>query len=247
MAAEAGRGIVIHFDHFIEGHELQHVLKEGIKHMIFHRRQIPRPLMLLEREMRANESRPKALFGENLRKKAATMNSIKSILFELDRFILNNSVHKILLLFGSTIVSPKEVYFFLPYFTFQQQRSRDDCLLHEKENIAPLDSKEKRIDKSARMVLQKLITDEYLADMDGMPLTNLFLLVLASKEADVGVPAYFLPKHSFKVPSRMKKKTYQILLTNENFYSMEGAERYTEQDSNDLIWYQAKETVKGFS
>ena len=119
--------IMIDYDHLIARQECCNILKAVFKYIIFHRRQIPVPMQTLELELNSIKQRnmrptnsissARRSYGPKFRKKLSAVNSINRIANELDMFISTNRVHKLALVFGSTIVSPKEIFYVVPLFS----------------------------------------------------------------------------------------------------------------------------------
>ncbi len=247
--------IMIDYDHLIARQECCNILKAVFKYIIFHRRQIPVPIQTLELELNSLKQRnmrptnsissARRSYGPKFRKKLSAVNSINRIANELDMFISTNRVHKLALVFGSTIVSPKEIFYVVPLFSL----SADNEEMRKNTDFA--DMEKKRIERSVRNTMISIVMDENLVCMRGLGATSLFVFLLApvppvSTEQDPS--PFFVPKQSFKMPAN--GKNYQIILTNDKVEDCSRRNTDVDQEhnfENNLIWYQAADVVRGFS
>ena len=262
MAVCTAGNLKVLFDHLIEGEELLTVLKEGFKHLLFLRRQLPLPYLLLEREQtlengfrngpdtgrsRSNGGkcghRPVGLRGAKARKRDAVITDIKSNLNALDCLESTKRIFALAIVFGSTIISPREVFLLRPKF------GKSDEDVNTKVAGRNDVTHAKRIDRTARSLIRNLVTNPQLSSLCEMKPTNVFMFVLATRSQESSLHDGFLPKQGYKLPH--KGKHYDIILTNEDTNGSNEADFSTEllnlQQEMDLIWYQAKKVLRGFS
>lgn len=247
------------FNHSIEGEELLTVIKEGIKHFLFIRRQLPVPFLLLEREERVLIQRGKKDRHDlghyktvKSRKREAAISAVRETTNALDHFAVSRKVYALAILFGSTVVTPKEVFLLRHDFSSQHvldynRSEKDPMLLREKmKTIAS------ELNKLGRSFVGNLVTNPILSSLGDIRPTNVFILVLAPKDADGPSSGTFIPKQKYQLP--YKGKYYDIVLTgetkmrNNDSIDKHPADKLLDvQKSHGLIWYQSSIAIKGFS
>ena len=258
MAASAVVTMDIAFDHKIEGSELLRIIKEGLKHLLFIRRQLPLPLVLLQRERDMLHHRQQVKQGESLgcrfgiqaRKRETAILAIEDTIDALDDFAISRKIHAMAILMGSTVVSPKEIFLLRPAFeTLETEENKDiehgETLVEESISFA------KRIDKSGRNFVKNLVTNKHLASLGSLRPTNVYIFVLAARDTKCSNADRFLPKQSYQLP--YKGKYYDIVLTdsvaikNDPSASKHPADKILDvQRQFDFIWYQTSKVFKGF-
>ena len=249
--------IEIDFDHYVDGEERCNILTEGVKHLIFHRRQIPLPFVILDQEakrieaqedpsqVKTNRSKPRPISQSvKLRKRRLAIDAIKSVITGLEQFHERTSIYSIALVFGSTIVSPKEIFIIIPSFV-------KPCIDEITDENVSYGMLKRRNDKSARNMVRRLVTDPSLSSMNDIRPTNTFVFLLAPRLIGDKLSDLFHPKQSYRMPG--KGRNYKIFLTNKTDDLIDDAKSdYHSIDldevlaAKDLIWYQAKETIRGF-
>ena len=259
MAANTAITIDVLFDHKIEGQELIKVMKEGFKHLLFIRRQLPLPYMLLEREQRLlvqqEQDNPKQGLGRGVqsRKREAAVTAVKDTTDAIDDFAISKNIHAMAVLIGSTVVSPKEIFLLRPEFKNLQSKMDDrenqQLLLLGENNV----SFAKQIDKSGRFFIRNLVTNKDLSSLGDTRPTNVFFFVLAPRDSsdDSKHDTTILPKQSYRLPN--KGKYYDIVLTDRDaINNSPSADKHPIDKINDiqqrldLIWYQTKTVFKGY-
>ena len=264
------------FDHYIEGEELCTIIKETFKYVLFLRRQLPLPFMLLEREQKLAEAAatrqgpkpvthpvPVGFKGLKWKKRNAAIDSIYHITDAIEDFITNNEVMAIALLFGSTVVSPKEIFILRPKFRSELESSCPDkgivtsadekCMSNGvQKGCSSCEMQKKSYDKTARLLIKNLVTNPIFSNLGDLRPSNVFTFILSPRCSDEAISCQISPKQNYQIPK--KGKFYEITLTNEagnrgGLTNGQGTIQHLEdlQRNMDLIWYQAKECVKGFS
>lgn len=225
------------------------LLTETIKYLLFHRFQIPLPLDQLkaedERERKeetgGNSSRNQASrpIPSSVKKKRQTIADIEQLLLHLFRLFLQVDVLDVLLLFGATVVNPKEIY--SVRFHNVRKATEADRLkaitLTGKEN--GLASRSKFVDKCCRKLARTLFTDPNLNDCGELKCTSINCFVLAPRDTKM---EWFKPRSSFKMP--VKGKCF--------FVNVSECGMTTETDEveqavpTDTMWFQAPVVAKGY-
>ena len=247
------------FDHEIKGRELIRMIKEGIKHLLFIRRQLPLPLVLLQRERDSLQHRKqpnqRASAGTvaitKSRKKQTAISALEDAIDALDDFSTSRKVHAMAMLIGSTVVSPKEVFLLRPDFD-RLEINQSENIMQEQQVLEGQDiSAEKLMDKSGRNFVKSLVVNEDLSSLGDIRPTSVFFFVLAPRDTECCIYDKFLPKQSYKLP--YKGKYYDIVLTDKGTICNPKPDKIhpvdkisNVQKQSDLIWYQANILFKGF-
>eukprot|EP00112_Aurelia_sp_Birch-Aquarium-sp1_P016191 Seg3650.2 transcript_id=Seg3650.2/GoldUCD/mRNA.D3Y31 product="hypothetical protein" protein_id=Seg3650.2/GoldUCD/D3Y31 len=269
--------VSVAFDRYIEGEELFTIMKETFKYVLFLRRQLPLPVMLLEREQQLAEATttkqgpkpatrlvPVGFKGLKWKKRNAAINAINNITNAIEDFVMNTDIKAIALLFGSTIVSPKEIFILRPNFESESGSCSDKgnetsaenrCTSNGlQESCTSKDMQKKSYDKTARFVMKHLIINPILSSLGDLRPSNVFTFILSPRCSEEAISCQISPKQNYQIPKR--GKFYEIILTNEadsgnssSLTSGKGTIEHLEelQRNMDLIWYQARDCVKGFS
>ncbi|KAL5008180.1 hypothetical protein ScPMuIL_013761 [Solemya velum] len=200
------------------------LVTELLKYLMYERQQIPLPYENIRHELERacgsaeTESEPEEFsrknmkrsgFYSNLELKRSTdvVKNVEEIASKLQQsFEVCPEIHQVLLLFGGTLVSPKESYLL---------------------NLPPLQTGADSLSlKTCRKsIFRKLIMQDVLGRMDSVSPTNLILLVKAPRECDL---KWFLPKPSYKVPKRGKHFTFNFVCksSDEDGMDLSQAEEY---------------------
>ena len=275
MASAKEEAVVnVSFDHNIEGEELFTIIKETFKYVLFLRRQLPLPFMLLEREQKLAEAaatrqgpktvtQPVGFKGLKWKKRNAAIDAINNITDAIEDFVMNKEIMAIALLFGSTVVSPKEIFILRPKFRSELESSCPDKSIVTSDDdeymsngvrkgSAFREMQKKSYDKTARLLIKNLVTNPIFSNLGDLRPSNVFTFILSPRCSDEAISHQISPKQNYQIPK--KGKFYEITLTNEADNSSgltngRGTIQHLEdlQRNMDLIWYQAKECVKGFS
>ena len=243
------------FDHCPEGHEVLSLIKEGLKHLLFIRRQLPLPFMLLEREQCLETARGglgHKIRGIKRRKRDAAISAVKEATNALEDFANGAKIHAIAMLFGSTIVSPKEVFILRPDFkgvNLEHNSEREEKTHHSSDLSKSLTIGSSRL---GRNFVRSLVTDPTLSSLGDIRPTNVFIFVLASRNTDCFSTCKFLPQQHYQLP--YKGKYYEIILTDKGVGKPDTPARKHPidqlldiQNNLDLIWYQTNIRFQGFS
>lgn len=184
------------------------LLVETVKYLLFHRYQMPLPFDQLKAEderdrksenaRRSPRNRP---LPSVLKKKRQLISDIEELLVNIYKIFVENDVFEVLLLFGATVVNPKEMYsirFYNIVRTTEGDKMKAACLAG-KENS--LNSRSKFVDKCCRKLARTLFTDPSLNELVELGCTSIHCFILAPRYVDV---SWLRPKTSFKVPKKGK-------------------------------------------
>ena len=239
------------------------LLVETAKYLLFHRFQTPLPFdqikaederdRKLENARRSPRNRP---LPSVLKKKRQLIADAEELWLNLYHAFLNFDVFDVLLLFGATVVNPKEMYsikFCNLEKTSELDRVQAECS-SGKENSLSLRSK--FVDKCCRKLARMLFTDPGLNDQGELGCTTIHCLILAPRNLDT---TWFRPKPSFKVPKKGKPCEIRIyggdnghlgtLEDNDgHMRACEGNEETLEEinGEQDTLWFQAPVVIKGY-
>ena len=256
MAPCSAVAVEVVFDHTIKGQELIGVIKEGLKHLLYIRRQLPLPLQMLQRERcaigRRKQGEPDEYLGHGARvhakKRDAAISAVEETLAALDHFMINRKIHSLAILIGCTVVSPKEVFLVRPEFGTLVMEEDEENEPHSEEEIASL---AQRIDRSRRSFVESLVINKDLSSLGDIRPTSVFIFVLAPRETQCSTPEKFLPKQNYRLPD--KGKYYDIVLADKDSASncqsinRHPVDKLTDiQKQFDLIWYQTNISLKGY-
>ena len=246
------------FDHIIKGRELTEVIKEGLKHLLYIRRQLPLPLQMLQYQSSAvghrNQGGPDKHLGRVARvhanKREAAISAVEETLDAIDYFMIDRKIHSMAILFGCTVVRPKEVFLLRPEFGTLVMEEDEDYESHSEEEIASLT---KRMDRARRSFVESLVINKDLSSLGDIRPTSVFIFALAARDSQCSTSEKFLPKQTYRLPD--KGKYYDIVLTdkgttwNWNFQSnnRHPVDKLRDiQRQSDLVWYQANISLKGY-
>lgn len=157
------------------------------------------------------------------RKCQQTLQQLEEVLQQLEVLFSLSRVPRVLLLMGSSLVLPKELYEI--NMEALVSAGGDQCL---------------RVSSCLRQLFRTLFVADLLSDSRPVRLMPTTVLVLAHRDCGVG---WFRPKLQFKVPARVKKQTI-ALSSDPNICNEPRAEG---SDWQDYVWFQAPVTIKGFS
>lgn len=237
------------FEHKLDRITCATLLTEAIKYLIFQRYQIPLPFDQLkaedERERRSEEgklpkgqaSRPSSLAVKKSRQLIA---GVEELLGRLYHVFIQVQVFDVLLLLGSTVVNPKEIYSirFLNVGKVTEADRLKAISLSGKEN--GLATRSKFVDKCCRKLARMLFTDPNLNECGELQCTSINCFILAPRDAGID---WFKPKASFKVPK--KGKCYFINVS-ESKTTTEDRDVQGEEVQEDTMWFQAPTVLKGY-
>ncbi|KAG8431400.1 hypothetical protein GDO86_018891 [Hymenochirus boettgeri] len=194
---------------------------ELLKHIFHQRHQIPLPYEQLlgftktpQEDAGKKRSRADVSESHNCRR---TMSQLEELICQLEIFFTITPVPRVLLLLGGNSMNPKEMYDLnmegVNVGNGEQSLSTRPCL---------------------RQLFRALFQADPFSDLRSSPLMS--LVVMAQGQRQCGTD-WFLPKLSFRVPSR--GRTLTIKMSCADCASLE-------QSSEDYIWFQAPITIKGF-
>ncbi|KAK9139706.1 hypothetical protein Scep_009387 [Stephania cephalantha] len=238
-----------------------HVVKEMIGFVLYMHQQIPSILQDLNLEFdamrierndlesglkqgEAKASIRRKLSGrmreskKGMRKLEKLMNSIASIHDALQQMLEEvHGVQGVVLLLGSSPLQPRHVY----ELSFSQgnvaSESEIEC------------TKNKAAEALSRKIIRTLISNGAGSVSYAGPM-KLFLLVKAP--ASFTLPQHFLPKREFRykkktVPFRLHIKCKVRNQIMENSLQPFQSSTFSESESNEIIWFQCRHTIKGLA
>ena len=247
-ARNGERSVFVNFDHHLRNEEISAIFKEGVKHLLFHRHQLPLPFLLIQKEDQLKQEEPLGHSHRSLRKprwirkKDAAVEAVCRLLDGLENIASTSRIHKIALLFGSTIVTPRETFIIHPTFTVTGKTNQQGEEL--KNGML-----QKSVNKSCRLFLRTLVTNELLQGMKSLPPTSTHILVLAPRNIQNSPTDVFFPNMTYRV-SHNRGEVCHLFLTNQPMESISRDKFYSEiesESSEELIWYQFRQTIKGYT
>ena len=246
------------------------LLIETVKYLLFHRYQMLLPFdqlkaederdRKLENARRSPRHRP---LPSVLKKKRQLIADVEELILNLHQAFLQGDISQVLLLFGATVVNPKEIYsirFSNIAAACDADRMKARCLAG-KEN--GLNSRSKFVDKCCRKLARTLFTDPSLNERGELGCTSVHFFILAPRNTDT---TWFRPKSSFKVPKKGKSCEIRIQSGSDGYIGMPGGndgeirtlhghdgtsdgDVGTLGDSDgdqDTLWFQAPVVIKGY-
>ena len=190
------------------------LLIETVKYLIFHRYQMPFPFdqlkaederdRKLENARRSPRNRP---LPSVLKKKRQLIADVEDLVLNLYQLFLQVDVSEVLLLFGATVVNPKEIYS-IRFCNIAEIREADrmkaKCVLGKENGLS---SRSKFVDRCCRKLARTLFTDASLNERGELGCTSIHCFILAPRNMDT---TWFRPKSSFKVPKKGKSCEIRI-------------------------------------
>ena len=245
------------------------LLIETVKYLLFHRYQILLPFdqlkaederdRKLENARRSPRHRP---LPSVLKKKRQLLADVEELILNLHEVFLQVDISQVLLLFGATVVNPKEIYSirFCNVEICDADRMKAKCL-SGKEN--GLNSRSKFVDKCCRKLARTLFTNSSLNERGELGCTSVHCLILAPRNTDT---TWFRPKSSFKVPQKGKSFEIRIQSGNDGYMgtlggndgeirTLHGHDGTADGDvgtlgdsdgEQDTLWFQAPVVIKGY-
>ncbi|XP_071785643.1 MAD2L1-binding protein-like [Asterias amurensis] len=239
----------IHLNGRVAPHVQANVIKEMFKYLVFQRNQIPMAFEQLKFEYQRQSTPANSTSETGKQRPQIPSMAFKRLgqlitvaeehLSNIDTLFTLTFVPRVLVLFGATAVSPKEVH----EIVFTNQESVHDSTLTDL-----------RTKHCMRIIMQALITESPIWEAKQLSLTNTLLLVYAHRDSGL---TWFKPKISFKVPSRCQLYRYEIHCASANQddscqsdCTVEGGEVEEQSllslhENEDYIWYQAPMSIKG--
>ncbi|XP_070577148.1 MAD2L1-binding protein-like [Ptychodera flava] len=212
----------VRLDGHVPSHLQSRLVMETIKYLLYQREQIPMPLEHLKRRYvtQEMESRCKKRPSLEDRKCLQTLETVEELFSQIDNVFQMTHVNRIMVLFGSTVVSPKEVYVLdLSYLNSDVIMEDASCK------------------SGVRTLMRALITNRVLSEVDSLPKTNTMVLLETHRDSHQD---WFKPKTSFRMPIRGKR--FEIR------YSSKDTQVPVETiNKENYIWYQAPRPIKGFT
>ncbi len=123
---------------------------------------------------------------------AALIKSTEQLIENIDTLFCTCKVSHILIIFGATVISPKEVHHVI-FTDHTNDSSTDDARLSTKH--------------CQRQFMRAMITNNNLIDAKVLPLTSTHLMVFAHRDSGI---EWFKPKATFRMPARGQHYTCEV-------------------------------------
>ncbi|XP_072032575.1 MAD2L1-binding protein-like [Amphiura filiformis] len=179
-------------------HSKARLVVETLKYLMFQRQQIPLPFEQLKFQQRQecegrNTDKPtKKPLSLEQKRWATLVQSTEELIENIGSLFCVCKVSHILVIFGATIVSPKEVHHII--FTDQTHGNvTDDAKLSTKH--------------CQRQFMRAMITNNNLIDAKTLPLTSTHMMVFAHRDSGL---QWFKPKANFRMPARGQHYTFEV-------------------------------------
>ena len=243
------------------------LLIETVKYLLFHRYQMPLPFdqfkaederdRKLENARRSPRLRP---LPSVLKKKRQLIAEVEELLLNLYQVFIQSDVFQVVLLFGATVVNPKETYsirFCNIGGPSDADRMKAECAFGKENGLS---SRSKFVDKCCRKLARNLFTNPTLNKQGELSCTSIHFFVLAPRNMDT---SWFRPKSSFKVPKKGKYCGIRIYVggdddifpgTDGEIRTLQGNgkqmrtsdENVVALEGNDTLWFQAPVVIRGY-
>lgn len=257
---QARKNAELYFEYCFKQSLSNDVLKESLielmKYILFLRHQIPIPYKLLLTEyqiyLKGQEKKRTLPNTYQIKMKKFIEGSVQ-LFQDLDKVFSNRFPAKIILMFGSTLVSPKEVIFINMDFNHCSSVVTDVTSFEEQRNISQVASKK---------LMKFFITNEQIKELVTIPQCNIFLLLAFQGPEEKIQSLSFVPKLRFQYPKR--GTSHQISLSccsgkqeqvEEMKVAVSNGDGLTEQMENcfisddkekDYHWYLSLQKLHGF-
>ena len=218
---------------------------ELLKHMVYLRNQIPMPFLYLQNDYIKNHEKWQQVLtvrGASYKawlKMSNFYQNFSKILEELMHTVEQQQVQKVLVMFGSTIVSPKETIIIEPKVKVNKDGT----------------TSEKYVKNACRSLMRTIVTSEVFWDLPTLAPVNIFILISLADNQKYS-SNIFLPKLNFRLPKR--GIIHQLKLTCEsvsesNASSNEIVDNEFINEFGNLstvdceeMWYQANLSLHGY-
>lgn len=245
------------------------LLMETVKYLIFHRYQIPFPFDQFKAEDERDRKCESVRRSPRLRPLPSVLKKKRQLIAEVDELMLNLyqvfvqfDVFQVILLFGSTVVNPKETYsirFCNVGESSEADRIKAECAFGKENGLS---SRSKFVDKCCRKLARNLFTNPTLNGQGELTCTSIHCFILAPRNLNT---SWFRPKSSFKVPKRGKSCGIRIhnggdVLDDNNgeIRTLQGNDEQRRTSSDDVgtlggneceqdtLWFQAPVVIRGY-
>ncbi|XP_031558462.1 MAD2L1-binding protein-like [Actinia tenebrosa] len=210
------------------------IVIECIKYLLYERHQVPTTvdqiLRYTELEMAEGgrnvvSRRPTVSSRNDSKKRIQLYNDLKCLFQNVEHLFSSSTVSSVVLVFGSTAVSPKESY----VINFQTNVNSI-----KGSNDIKSESSQKRL---SRKLIRTLVMNQELRSFKEISSTPLLVFVRVPRSVE---NSWFKPKQSFKIPWR--GNFCRILVKDTEMTEEEEAIR-----EEDLVWLQAPVPIKGYN
>ena len=248
-------------------------LNELLKHLLFVRYQIPQPLISIQKDMKYEEQKyneecdvkfPRNTNHKKWLQKSCFVTRFLEITSSLSKIIMRCRINKVVLLFGSTVISPKETV-----VIHVDQNIFNDA---DKENM-PVEEIAVLTSLTCCRLMQAVVTSDQFNDLKEVSPQNIFVLV-NFRDTLLSNDHVFLPKLNYRLPSRgiVHNIYLKSKIADENNMFIGTASHHTDISNNKFLssslkeddalynafnelgireqferhWYQANVSLRGF-
>ncbi|XP_046847428.1 uncharacterized protein LOC124441038 [Xenia sp. Carnegie-2017] len=250
--------IDISFPESLEKVTFASLLIESVKYLMFHRYQTPLPIDQLQAEDERDRRHENARRSPRhrpipavLKKKRKFLAEVDDLLINLYQVFLQTDVVEMILLFGATLVSPKEIYS-IKFEGNHELTSMDEVKIAcatGKENHSRTRSKFQ--DKCCRKLAKCLFTNPSLNKLGELGTTSMHCLILAPRTTET---SWLRPRASFKLPCKIKPYKIKIqgakddskMVSKDVMESKDVDGHVGMLVENDLLWFETPVVIKGY-
>lgn len=238
MAAKSENSSELQIDFVLGEHESDtakgKLVIECIKYLLYERHQVPTTvdqiLRCTELEMAEGgrnvmSRRPTVTSRNDSKKRIQLYNDLKRLFQNIEDLFSSSTVSSVVLVFGSTAVSPKESYVINFQTNVNSNKGSSD--------IKP-ESSQKRL---SRKLIRTLIMNQELRCFKEISSTPLLVFIQVPRSVE---NSWFKPKQSFKIPWR---GNFCRIVVKDS----EMAEETEALGEQNLVWLQAPVPIKGYT
>ncbi|EDO48531.1 predicted protein [Nematostella vectensis] len=206
-----------------------------IKHLLHDRFQVPCTIDQIrseaeEESSKAGQTKKTGLSTDITKKRDKIITDLDILFKNLEELFATADVASVVVIYGSTAVSPKESYI----LQFDANSSNSFTLSSSnKENLCSSGL----TNRLCRKLIRALISNPVLSKFQEIPLTPMLVFVSVPRTVK---NYWFRPKPSFKVPWRGNR--FRISVSSSSVQDLPSQS----SDQDELIWMQAPITIKGF-
>ncbi|CEG46042.1 uncharacterized protein PHALS_02365 [Plasmopara halstedii] len=211
----------------LDGELRAFMIAQLIKYLLFMRGQIPCLYDELVKVVQRNQEevgqklrRQRLPSSGSLKKAIKCVEASELLLSEQINAVFSLQVQKMVLVFGPSLISPREVVileFKEPNTMVEEDKATSCSMIHspvsscEALNLSPTRSRAKLMQMCTKKLMRAVFTQAMEQFTSPLSATKLHIAVLAERQA-ARIPG-FLPKQNFKLRLPKKKRAYNIVIT----------------------------------
>uniref|UniRef100_A0A8C5RTW2 MAD2L1 binding protein n=1 Tax=Laticauda laticaudata TaxID=8630 RepID=A0A8C5RTW2_LATLA len=209
---------------------------ELLKHILYQRQQLPLPYEQLVCLCRMQLPKPASqekdmvrkvyLKDQNNKKCQQVLNDLEGVFQHLEIMFSLTLIPRVLILLGGTAISPKELY---------EINLQDISMSGMEESLST--------SACVRKLFRSLFMADVFSELQAVP--TMSVIVMAQGHRNCGID-WFRPKLNYKVPTRGRKLTVNLLCSHENSTALSTCQEINSA-WDDYIWFQAPVIIKGFN